>query len=367
MAGNKEPGAIEAIAGAAKPVQAAAMQPQGQIQVPTGAGEPQVPTGAGEAQPQEEAPTAQQPEQNRMTDDELLDLSPKAQEALLATPETKEGDAAGAGGEADKAANLSPQQRSLLQKVLEDQKADEARATENGEQIAGEEGNATGAQQAGAADAAGDKKTVEEVKVSWQPLMQVGQVVDAGQPFGHFQISREKKEVDDKEGKGQGQGAAPAQGAHGAHGAHGAQGKKEGENAPAGAVKGADGKTPVMLNNQQNPDEQKKPSKGVEADEGGKLYVIDQVSGERMEIPENGDLQTTHAMKIKSIGTVGELKDGDELFSYENATAQEIEDSKKAQQKGVTPEELQKTKDEEKGPGIDVTQKARAGVNAQDQ
>jgi hypothetical protein len=227
----------------------------------------------------------------------------------------------------------------LLKNILD--MKDQENAGEEGAGVAEEQG-APEAQKAGAAEAAGDKKTIEEVKVSWQPLMQPGQLVNEGEPFGHFQISREKKEVDDK--KGPGEGGAPAQGAA-------PQGGMKGKKAGGAAAltltrdipKGSDGKTP-MVQQGMNPGEQKKQEKGVEAGEGGKLYITDQGTGERMEIPENGELKATHPMKIKSIGTVGELKPGDELFSYENPAPDELEKAKKSKEMGQGPQEMEETK-----------------------
>jgi hypothetical protein len=228
-----------------------------------------------------------------------------------------------------------------------DEMQDQDRAGEEGEGLAAEQG-APQAPQAGGPEAAGDKKTVEEVKVSWQPLMQPGQIVNEGEPFGHFQISREKKEVDDK--KGPDEGGAPAQ-PQGAAPQQGAKGKKAQGSAAftlsRDLPKGSDGKSPLVTQGSK-PGEEKKQEKGVEAGEGGKIYLTDQGTGEKMEIPENGDLKATHPMKIKSLGTVGEIKPGDELFAYENPSPDEVENSKKAKEHGQGPEEQEKAKEPDK-------------------
>jgi len=172
--------------------------------------------------------------------------------------------------------------------------------------------------------------------VTWQPLMQEGQVVDTGQPWGHFQISREKKDVDkpqedDKKGAAgaaqHAQAASPKGGDHhgGAKNAQAVQG-----------IKGADGKTPMaMAGTDPNKDkQQQKPASNVEMGEGGKCYVIDEGTGEKQEIPENGELKATHPMKVTQLGTTGELKPGDRLFTYETPSPEEIEKAKKSKEQG---------------------------------
>ena len=212
-------------------------------------------------------------------------------------------------------------------------------------------------QQANAANGTEDKKKqeVEEVKVEWSPLMKEGQVVDTGQPWGHFKISREKKEVDadqgdDKKGNpgGPAQAASGAQGAPGAGGAHGAAGSKAVQkNKDVAAIggqndipKGTDGKTPMVQADQNGTAgdkiKEKKDDKmqNVQMETGGKVYIKDEGTGEKQEVPENGELKATHPMKIKNLGQTGELKPGDKLFTYENPSPEELEQAKKAKEQG---------------------------------
>ncbi len=229
------------------------------------------------------------------------------------------------GGNEDKgAADLD----SILKNILEMKAQDQKPVEDGGEADAAEEGAPT--QQAQGPQAAGDKKQVEEVKVEWQPLVKEGDIVETGQPWGHFTVTREKKDVDNQKGAGGNeQGAAAPQTAA-------KTGKTGGA---AGIPKGSDGKSPVKpkgANPLEDPKKQGGDEKGAtwNMGEGGKPCVIDKGTGEKMEIPDNGELKATHPMKITGMGKTGELKGGDELFTYEKPSDEEVEKNKKTREQG---------------------------------
>jgi hypothetical protein len=228
-------------------------------------------------------------------------------------------------GKEDAGGNIDAVLKNIFDMKVQEQKPGE----EEGGQEAAEE--AQGAQGAKGSQAAGEKQQKEEIKVTWQPLVKEGQVVDTDQPWGHFQISREKKDVDKQQG-GDDKGAQQAQGASPKAAQHGGSKQAKGHDGP----KGADGKTPAAMQGMDPSKEQqqKLPASNVEMGDGGKCYVIDEATGEKQEIPENGEVKATHPMKIASLGAGGELKPGDKLFTYENPSPEEIEKAKKSGSQG---------------------------------
>jgi|GEM_PF-2054023 len=229
---------------------------------------------------------------------------------------------------------------SILKSILDMKSQDK-----NGEEDAGEAGAAeegAPAQKAQDTQAAGDKKQVEEVKVEWQPLVKEGDTVDTGQPWGHFTVTREKKDVENKKDAGGNDGAA-------ANAAPPKAAKTGKTGAASGLPKGQDGKTPLTTkgaNPVEDPSRKSAEDKGAtwNVGEGGKPCVIDQGTGEKMEIPDNGELKATHPMKITNIGKTGELKAGDELFSYKKPTDEEVEKNRKAKEQGKDIKEIDETK-----------------------
>ncbi|MDQ7821576.1 MAG: hypothetical protein RDV48_02140 [Candidatus Eremiobacteraeota bacterium] len=261
-------------------------------------------------------------------------------------------------GQGGEGADIESILKNILEAKQQGQGEDEG-AEEAGEEGAQAEGGPQQANQAQGAQGAGDgKKEVEEVKVSWSPLMKEGQVLDTGDAIGHFNISREKKQVDDKQAGGGAQapqqGSAPqaAQPAAG-KGAVG-KGAKVGAMRVAEAPKGQDGKTPQMMKGANGPEDQGKEQpkgSGVENKGDGKLYVKDEGTGEMIEIPENGDIKATHPMKIMQLGKIGELNPGDLLFTYEFPKGDEVEKSKKAKEQGLDPVEGVKQMEQQEKAG----------------
>ncbi len=256
------------------------------------------------------------------------------------------------------------EQGSTIERILRnilDQKEQEAEGADNAGEEQGEAGaeqaqNAQQPPQAGEAQGAegvNGKKEVEEVKVSWTPLMKEGQVLMTGDPVGHFVIDRQKKEVDDVKGAGgenqgaQPQGANPGGQAQPAGSHHGRVPGRGGEMKIAAMKvaqlpRGQDGKTPQVVQGANGPEDPKdKQPKGnsPQGDGDGKLYIIDEGTGERIEIPENGDIKATHPMKIVQMGKVGELNGGDTLFWYEFPKGAEEDRTKKAKELGLDPVE----------------------------
>lgn len=225
------------------------------------------------------------------------------------------------------------------------------------------------------AEQANDKKTIkyEDIKVDWQPKMAEQQVVDAGESWGHFQITREVKEmevpqdaVEKKNGSpgipdkskaapqinnpigAQAGKSAPPAGA-GPREQGGNQGTEKDKNQDQDDLtikgkgdikdlpKGADGKTPMVKDgkNPLNDDGEKKEEKGIILGQGAKVYVLDTGTGEKQEIPEDGDLKATHPFKTVRFGKIGRLEDGDTLFWYEWPNQKELDDHKKAKEKGL--------------------------------
>ncbi|MHC9541137.1 MAG: hypothetical protein AB9903_16670 [Vulcanimicrobiota bacterium] len=235
---------------------------------------------------------------------------------------------------------------SILKSILDMKSQDRNAEEDAGEADAAEEG--APAQKVQDTQAAGDKKQVEEVKVEWQPMVKEGDTVETGQPWGHFTVTREKKDADNKKDAGGNDGAAAAQAAP-------QKASKNGKNgAASGLLKGQDGKTPVTTkgaNPLEDPAKKGAEDKGAtwKVGEGGKPCVIDQGTGEKMEIPDSGELKATHPMKITNIGKTGELKGGDELFTYQKPTDEEVEKSKKAREQGKDVKEIDETKAQAQG------------------
>jgi len=219
---------------------------------------------------------------------------------------------------------------SLLKSILDMKSQDKKSEEDAGQENAAEEGAQT--QQNQQTQAAGDKKQAEEVKVEWQPLVKEGDIVQEGQPWGHFTVTREKKDVENKKDAGGNEGAAPQQAA-------------QQNNAGAGknVKNAAKAKEPKPV---EEPGKQGGQDKGAtwKVGEGGKPSVIDQGTGEKMEIPDNGELKATHPMKITNIGKTGELKGGDELFTYQKPSQEELEQSKKAKEQGKEVKEIDEAK-----------------------
>lgn len=196
------------------------------------------------------------------------------------------------------------------------------------------------------------KQEVEEVKVEWQPLVKEGDIVETGEAWGKFNVKREKKQPDGENGdnaKGNSEksAGANAQGSNKGNGfpmpamSSGDNGKQLGKSiGAAGKIdrpKGVDGKTPMVAAGTKPGEDSKKEMKAsggqsYQMGDKGKILITDTGTGEKMEVPENGgDMKATHPMKIKNIGSTGELKPGDTLFSYENPSSEDKE--KKKQEK----------------------------------
>lgn len=191
--------------------------------------------------------------------------------------------------------------------------------TQNAQQAQG------GAQEAQGAEEAGDKKGEgDDVKVEWQPLVKEGDVVEQGQPWGHFKITKQEKKQDAEKGSPD----AAKQKVDGVTGA-----SKKGAKAEQAAK-------PAAQPAAQQPGQDKQGAKAsYKGAEGGKCYVVDQGTGEKVEIPENGEMKATRPMKIKSLGQSGELKQGDNLYTYDTPKPEELKKNKDGEQKdeGIKP------------------------------
>jgi hypothetical protein len=251
----------------------------------------------------------------------------------------------------------NPNIEEILKNIL-NQKEEEQQRPEDAVDAKEEAGTqAQQPQQAGQAQGSegvnGGKKEVEEVKVSWTPLMKEGQVLMTGDPVGHFVIDRQKKEVDEIKGAGNEKQAAKSGDENPRNQGHPSGSPLRGAGSRGGEMKigslkvaqlprGQDGKTPQVVQGPNGPEDPKNQQPKGNAPQGGddgKLYIIDEGTGEKIEIPENGDIKATHSMKIVQMGKVGELGEGDTLFWYEFPKGNEEERTKKAKELGLDPVE----------------------------
>lgn len=178
-----------------------------------------------------------------------------------------------------------------------------------------------------------------QIEVDWTPLVQNGQKVEVGQPWGNFRISRNKPDGDNKK-------------------------QQVAENEKNAIVETPDGKDPKALKETRL---QKLEIKGGEnADKGkgaggsmswsigedGKVFITDTGTGSRIEVPENGSIKAERPMQIKQVGNGGKLKGGETLFTYQLLGDENQKDAYNEKRKLETDEKQQIGASEEKRAGV---------------
>ncbi len=145
----------------------------------------------------------------------------------------------------------------------------------------------------------------EEVSVDWQPLVNENTVIEAGEAWGTIQVRREKKLFSAVEdiSTAQDKGSTPSAGG-------GDSVLCPAANCPAGEQLASRGDRRLPTG-----------SGGAlswKLGSDGKPYTEDSLTGERMEIPDHGEIKASHRMILKHYGKTGEIQRGDMLAWYEN-------------------------------------------------
>jgi len=145
----------------------------------------------------------------------------------------------------------------------------------------------------------------EILHVDWQPLAGENRVLEAGEAWGAVQVSREKKSIlpgQDPLPGGENDTASPAAGGE-EYALHGAG------ICPAGEQMASRGDRRLPMGTGG--------SLSWKLGDDAKPYLEDSLTGQRMEIPDHGELKAPHRMILKNYGKTGEVQRGEMLAWYE--------------------------------------------------